>query len=209
MIVQCDFDGTIIQNNLSVLLREHFARGDWRKIESDYLNGDITVEQSNILQYTLIREPEEKLQEFVGQQIEIRPGFGEFVQYCQDVGVQLIIVSSGLDFYIETVLNEIGRQNLELHCGQTSFSKDGIVVSYHDPDGDIIDRGFKRKYLARLKKRDGNLIYIGDGLSDLEPARAASYVFATSYLFKLLSTDSVSCSAFSDFHDLLNQIHRL
>ena len=65
MIIQCDFDGTIIKNNLSVLLRETFAQGDWQSIESDYLLGQLTVEQSNRLQFTFIKEPKEKLQEFV------------------------------------------------------------------------------------------------------------------------------------------------
>ena len=56
MIIQCDFDGTIISNNLSVLLRERYACGDWQKIDSDYLHGHLTVEQSNKLQFALIKE---------------------------------------------------------------------------------------------------------------------------------------------------------
>jgi len=39
MIVQCDSDGTITTNNLSLVLRERLAVGDWQKIESDYLRG--------------------------------------------------------------------------------------------------------------------------------------------------------------------------
>ena len=206
MIIQCDFDGTIITNNMSLLLREEFATGDWRQLENDYLHGYLTVEQSNMLQFTLIKESEEKLQEFVCRHIEVRPGFLEFVRYCRDTGVPLVIVSSGLDFYIETVLTQIGMRNLELHCGQTSFGKDGIIVSYAGPEGNIINEGFKKKYLAWLKKRDNNIIYIGDGLSDLEAARNAGYVFATGHLLRLLSTDSIACSAFSDFYDLLAQL---
>ena len=209
MIIQCDFDGTITRNNLSVLLRENFAHGDWQKIDSDYLNGRITVEQSNKLQFALIKEPKDKLQEFVRQHIEVKPGFLQFVRYCQDNGTSLVIVSSGLDFYIETVLAQIGMTDLELHCGQTSFSEDGIIVSYCDPEGNIINEGFKKKYLAWLKKRDTNIIYIGDGLSDLEAARDADYVFATGPLLKLLSTESVVCSGFSDFYDLLQQLRLL
>jgi len=140
MIIQCDFDGTITRNNLSVLLREKYAHGDWHKIDADYLHGRLTVEQSNKLQFAL---------------------------------------SSGLDFYIETVLAQIGMPDLELHCGQTSFGKDGIAVSYTNPEGSIIDMGFKRKYLSWLKKRGENIIYIGDGLSDLEAAHHADHVFAT------------------------------
>jgi len=209
MIIQCDFDGTITSNNLSVLLRENFAHSDYQKIDSDYLHGYLTVEQSNKLQYALIKEPKEKLQEFVRQHIEVRPGFLEFVGYCRDTGTPLIIVSSGLDFYIETVLNEIGVQDLELHCGRTIFSGDGIIVSYYNPEGNIIDEGFKKEYLTWLRKRDKYIIYIGDGLSDVEAARHANYVFATGDLVRLLSTESVACSVFSDFYDLLHQVRPL
>jgi len=209
MIIQCDFDGTIIRNNLSVLLRETFAQGDWQKIESGYLQGHLTVEQSNKLQFALIKEPEERLQEFVRQHIELRPGFVEFVRYCRKSAIPFVIVSSGLDFYIKPVLAQIGMPDLELHCGQTSFGKDGIIVSYYDPEGNIINQSFKRKHLSSLQKRDNNVVYIGDGLSDLEAARQADHVFARDHLGRLLNTKAVACSAFSDFYDLLSQVRLL
>ncbi len=210
MIIQCDFDGTIITNNMSLLLREEFATGDWRKIENDYLHGYLTVEQSNKLQYALIKEPKEKLQEFVRWHIELRPGFLEFASYCRDTDIPLVIVSSGLGFYIETVLTQIGMPSLEVHCGQTSFSKkDGIIVSYTDPEGNIINEGFKKKYLAWLKKRGGSVIYMGDGLSDLEAASAADHVFATGDLPPLLSANQVRHHTFSDFHDMGHRICHL
>ena len=209
MIIQCDFDGTITRNNLSVLLREKYACDDWQRIDSDYLHGHLTVEQSNQLQFLLIKEPKEKLQEFVRQHIEVKPGFMEFVRYCQESAIPFVIVSSGLDFYIEPVLLEIGMPDLELHCGHTSFGKDGIIVTYTDPEGNIINRGFKNKYLAWLKKRGKNIIYIGDGLSDLEAACQADHVFATDHLVKLLGGQSIPWHRFSDFHDLLHQLRLL
>ena len=206
MIIQCDFDGTIIRNNLSVLIREKYACGDWQRIDSAYLHGHLTVEQSNKLQFVFIKEPKERLQEFIRQHIEVKPGFVEFVRYCQESAIPFVIVSSGLDFYIEPVLVEIGMPDLELHCGRTSFGKDGIYVSYYAPEGNIINQGFKRKHLSSLKKRDNNVVYIGDGLSDLEAARQADHVFATGHLLDLLNTQSIACSAFSDFYDLLHQV---
>ncbi len=209
MIIQCDFDGTIIKNNLSVLLRDKYAVGDWQKINSDYLHGRITVEQSNKLQFELIKEPKETLQAFVRQHIEVRPGFVDFIRYCQENAILFAIVSSGLDFYIEPVLVEIGMPDLELHCGRTSFSRDGIDVFYYAPEGNIINHGFKKKYLTWLKKRGGTIIYLGDGLSDLEAARQADHVFATGHLLDLLGTQSIACSAFSDFYDLLYRVRLL
>ena len=209
MIIQCDFDGTIIKNNLSVLLRDKYAVGDWQKINSDYLHGRITVEQSNKLQFTLIKEPKERLQAFVRQHIELRPGFVEFIRYCQENAIPFAIVSSGLDFYIEPVLAEIGLPDLELHCGRTSFSRDGIDVAYYDPAGNIVSEGFKKKYLTWLKERGTNIIYLGDGLSDLEAASQADHVFATGHLLDLLKTHSIEHNAFADFYDLQRQIRLL
>ena len=209
MIIQCDFDGTIIRNNLSLLLRETFAQGDWQRIESDYLLGQLTVEQSNRLQFTFIKETKEKLQEFVSRHIKLRSGFVEFVRYCRKSDIPIVIVSSGLDFYIKPVLAQISMPDLELHCGQTSFGKDGIIVSYYDPEGNIINKGFKRKHLSSLKKRDNNVVYIGDGLSDLEAARQADYVFATGHLSKLLSLESALYYPFSNFQDVLHRVKLL
>ena len=209
MIIQCDFDGTIIKNNLSVLIREEYACGDWQKIDSDYLHGHLTVEQSNKLQFAFIKEPKERLQAFVRQHIELRSGFVEFVRYCQESAIPFAIVSSGLDFYIEPVLAEIGLPDLELHCGRTSFSSDGIDVSYYDPDGNIVNQGFKKKYLIWLKERGTNIIYLGDGLSDLEAACQADHVFAMGHLLDLLDRHSIEHSAFSDFYDLQRQIRLL
>ena len=209
MIIQCDFDGTIIKNNLSVLIREKYARSDWQKINSDYLQGHITVEQSNKLQFALIKEPKERLQAFVRQHIELRPGFIEFIRYCQENAISFYIVSSGLDFYIEPVLDEIGMSDLELHCGQTSFNHSSINVTYYDPAGNIISEGFKKKHFTWLKAQDMNIIYLGDGLSDLETARQTDHVFATGQLPDLLDTYSIEHSVFSDFYDLRRQIRLL
>jgi len=209
MLIQCDFDGTITRNNLSVLLRENFASGDWRKIESAYSQRRVTVEQSNALQYLLIKEPKERLQEFVCQHIEMRPGFSEFIAYCRQSGIPFVIVSSGLDFYIEPVLAWNGMSDLELHCGHTIFGEDGIAVYYTDPEGNTIDSGFKSRHLAWLRQRDRTIVYLGDGYSDLEAARHADHILATGELQSLLRAESVAFSSFDDFHDVLRQVRLL
>jgi 2-hydroxy-3-keto-5-methylthiopentenyl-1-phosphate phosphatase len=209
MIIQCDFDGTIIRNNLGVMIREKYVSSDWQKIDSDYLHGHLTVEQSNKLQFALIKESKESMQAFVRQHIDLRPGFVEFVRFCQESAITFVIVSSGLDFYIEPVLVEIGMPDLELHCGRTSFSRGVIDVVYYDPVGNIVSEGFKKEYLTWLKDRGMNIIYLGDGLSDLEAARQADHVFATGHLLDLLDMHSIKRSAFSNFFDLQRQISLL
>jgi len=131
------------------------------------------------------------------------------VSYCQQNAIQFVIVSSGLDFYIDAVLAHIGITDLEMYCGRAVFGNDGVSVYYTSPEGIKINEGFKYQYLNCLKKRGSPVIYIGDGLSDFQAAREASYVFATGHLLELLRAESVPCSRFIDFHDLARQLQRL
>ena len=209
MIIQCDFDGTIATANVSVLLREEFAAGGWRAIDADYMQGKLTVEVSNQRQFILLKEPRDKLMSFAREHAEVKDGFLEFVDYCRSTDIEFVIVSSGLDFYIQAVLEHIGAPDLELYCGQTTFGRDGIAVTYISPDGNTIKKGFKRQYLDWLRQRGGTIAYIGDGLSDLEPAGAADYVFATGSLPALLQANSISHHTFSNFHEILHQIRRI
>ena len=209
MLIQCDFDGTIIRHNLGVLFRETFAQGDWKGVETAYAQHRITVEECNRQQYRLINEPVESLQDFACRHSEVRPGFNEFVGYCQQTGIPLVIVSNGVDFYVQTILAQIGMSHLELHCGHGVFSGDGIIVSYEDPEGKPLDSGFKSRYLNWLKQKDSRVIYLGDGYSDIEPASQADHVLATGALPDMLAAKSIAATPFDDFYQVLHEIQRL
>jgi 2-hydroxy-3-keto-5-methylthiopentenyl-1-phosphate phosphatase len=139
----------------------------------------------------------------------VRPGFSEFVDHCQQNGIPLVIVSNGVDFYIETILARIGMSHLELHCGHGVFSGDGITVSYEDPEGNPLDSGFKGRYLKWLRQRDSNIIYLGDGYSDIEPANQADHVLATGALPDMLKAESITATPFDDFYYVIRELQRL
>jgi 2-hydroxy-3-keto-5-methylthiopentenyl-1-phosphate phosphatase len=209
MLIQCDFDGTIIRSNLGVLFRQTFAHGDWKSIESAYAQHRITVEECNRQQYRLITEPIKNLQDFALQHAEVRSGFREFVDYCQQNGIPLVIVSNGADFYIRTILTRIGMSHLELHCGHGTLSGDGIIISYEDPEGNLLDSGFKSRYLQWLRQRDDTIVYLGDGYSDIESASQADHVLATGALPDMLRAESISATPFDNFHEIVREIQSL
>jgi 2,3-diketo-5-methylthio-1-phosphopentane phosphatase len=209
VIIQCDFDGTVISNNLSVLIRERFAPARWRSIEADYLEGRLTVEESNRRQYALIKQSKEELQAFVRRHVDVRPGFAGFAADCESKGDHVVIVSSGLDFYIEVVLGELGMSGLERYCATAGFSEKGIRVTYRSHSGDVIEDGFKVGYLNWLRQRDKRIFYVGDGTSDFKAARHADYVFATGNLARLLKEEQVSWSCFADFNDIRKKLSLL
>lgn len=202
MIVQCDFDGTIITNNMSVLLREAFAFDDWRRIEVEYASRHISVEESNRHQFLLIKQSRRTLEQFICDHIQVRPGFVDFARYCRQNGIRFVIVSAGMDFYIKLILQVVNMTEVETYCARTTFRSEGIIVNYIDPFGQPIQSGFKRYYLNWLKSQGKLLAYVGDGLSDFDAAIEADLVYATGNLCSLLNNSSTKYHYFESFTDI-------
>jgi len=114
-----------------------------------------------------------------------------------------------VDFYIEAVLDRIGMSHLEHYCGRGVFRGNGISVQYFGPEVNLLDDGFKYRYLTWLRQRDSSIIYLGDGYSDIETARQAEHVLATGMLPDLLKMESVVAAAFDDFHDVISEVKRI
>ena len=200
--VQCDFDDTITVSNVSQALREAFASDSWRQIEAQYIAGHLSVEESNRRQFALINTDIGKIQEFVSRTIEVRPGFPQFVDYCRGAGIGFVIVSSGLDLYIEPGLHKLGLLDLERYSGQARVTPRGIEVDYTDPWGVNREEGFKLACLRYLRQRGRPIIYIGDGLSDMTPAMDADHVIARDGLEKHFRSMSLPHFTFDTFHDV-------
>jgi len=208
-LVQCDFDGTVTVEDISVLLLDAFGDSDWRRWEKEYQEGRISVGRFNSLVFGTVRADGATMLEYARQKAVIRPGFAEFVGMCRRSGFRLVIVSNGLQFYIEQLLKDIGMAEIEMHAARTRFFPNGLRVEYVGPDGNAVDSGFKDAY-AHMFLADGyRVVYIGDGRSDLAPASLCHQVFAaadTGSLLSLCRETGVECRPFSSFHDIVRAI---
>ena len=201
--IQCDFDDTITVNNVSEELRKAFAPEEWRSIEEAYTAGQFGVEESNRRQFALIQATKQQIEQHVIKTTVVRPGFSEFVNYCQGEEIQLVVVSSGVDLYIDPTLRRLGMADLERYSGTGRVSDHGVIVDYADPFGGLLEEGFKLEHLRFLKQRQRPIIYIGDGASDLVPAAEADFVIARSSLAESYRSRSLPYFRFDDFHDVL------
>lgn len=201
--IQCDFDDTITVSNVSEELRRAFASEEWRGIEKAYQAGQFSVEESNRRQFALIQATEQQIEQHVIQTTAVRPGFSAFVDYCQGEGIQFVVVSSGVDLYIDPILRDLGMADLERYSGTGRVSDHGVLVDYTDPTGAPLKEGFKRALLLFLRQRQRPIIYIGDGASDIQPAAEADFVIARTSLAESYHDRSLPCFMFDDFHDVL------
>jgi len=208
-LVQCDFDGTVTYKDASFLLLDKYSKADWRKLFKQYQDGEITVGQFNTYAFATIKEAKQTLLDYMRGKIEVRPGFSDMLEFCRQKGYRFSIVSNGLDFYIENILNDMGLHNTEINSAKANFTEDGLVVRYIGPDGTVVDTDFKDTYVEWFKDQGYRVIYIGNGTSDLSPARRCSSIYATGDLLEHCKRLNIECNPFTDFHEVIKGMDSL
>jgi 2-hydroxy-3-keto-5-methylthiopentenyl-1-phosphate phosphatase len=108
-LVQCDFDGTVTEKDISFFLLDAFAQGDWRRLLREYKEHKISVGEFNTKAFAMVKADKHTLLEALKGGVKVRAGFHELVNYCLRKGFRLVIVSNGLDFYIMAVLKETSK----------------------------------------------------------------------------------------------------
>jgi 2-hydroxy-3-keto-5-methylthiopentenyl-1-phosphate phosphatase len=202
-LVQCDFDGTITEEDASFMILDTFANRNWRQLFRDYQEGRITVGQFNTKAFSTVKADRESLLRVVRGRMTVRLGFHELVTCCRRKGFRFVIVSNGLDFYIDEILRNIKMPDLEVFAAQTSFHPEGLKVQYIGPDGSYLDSDFKLAYVHLFLNEGYRVIYIGDGASDVAPARKSHYIFATGVLPEHCKKANLDCTPFTDFNEVV------
>ncbi len=209
LTVQCDFDETIATSNVSHLLLQAFAGEGWQCAQALYDANRISVEESNRRQFALLSADGAAIEDFVLANVEVRPGFSQFVRYCFDSGIHFTVVSNGIDLYVLPVMRSLGLSDIEVRCARSQITPGGVVLSYPDPSGSDCVQGFKISWLRWHKSQRRSVVYIGDGKSDIPAASEADYVIARSTLYSHFQSSGLACFEFEDFRDVRNAVERI
>jgi 2-hydroxy-3-keto-5-methylthiopentenyl-1-phosphate phosphatase len=209
--VQLDFDGTVTVHDISYLLLDAYAGDAWHPHLRDYESGRINVGAFNRRSFALVTAGREEMTDFVLQsgRLVIREGFKEFIDYCRERGFPIMITSNGLRFYVEAILEHLGIAGLEIHASENEFSPDGMKVKYVGPDGSEMEDGFKEAWTRSLMAAGYQVVFVGNGTSDIHPARLARHVFAAEELLEKCRRENLACRPFRDFRDVLTVVETL
>jgi len=205
-LVQCDFDGTVTVEDVSFIILDAFARGDWRKLNDEYEAGKMTVGRFNREAVAMLRTTRKAMLEAIAGKYKIRPGFPEFVRYCRNKGYRLVIVSNGFDSYIGQILQELGLDDIEIHAANLKFSGGRVSTKYTGPDGQEEDNSLKESFVDYFLSQGYRIVYIGDGASDFKPARKCQKIFARETLLQKCEAAGVPNTGYGDFHQIIKKL---
>jgi len=208
-MIQSDFDGTLTDGDVSFQILDEFTGMSWRLMLEDYLQGKISVNQFNASVFARVKADRDTLDRFVRQRAKIRPGFLELLAVCRERDYRFVIVSNGMEFYIETVLKMMGVRDIEFVAAKASFHSEGVEAWYEDPDGRPVENGFKESYTKRFLQQGYRVVYLGNGESDFAPARMCNYIFSIDSLTQCCQSAGVEHAPFTDLHDIVRGLKQL
>jgi 2-hydroxy-3-keto-5-methylthiopentenyl-1-phosphate phosphatase len=208
-IICLDFDDTIVLDNTARQIFERFADPSWKEREAEYKAGRLSVEQFNAAAFDLV-DPSvtgAELRSFVREVARPRPGLAALVDWAHWNGWLLVVVSNGFDFYVDTVLDDLGFDRIARHAGRTR-NEYRWRVRYLSPRGIEIEDAFKLSYARAFKDAGDFVAYAGDGASDVPAARMAGAVFARSTLWERLCGEHPRVYVFESFDDIVGVLER-
>ncbi|MEN6466567.1 MAG: MtnX-like HAD-IB family phosphatase [Syntrophaceae bacterium] len=207
-LVICDFDGTISRRDVGHEVLKHFSGSRWVEIDTAYRKGEMGSMDAYTLIASFIKIDPDELRSFLDSHAELDPGFKKFYEFCDAAGMDVKIVSDGLDFYIQDILSRNGLAQIDYYANSLVIGDDhSVSIGFPHSNGECRKCGTcKSNILAALKDKYSRVIYIGDGYSDVCPAKSADLVFGKKTLYlkcRENGTDCILYSAFETIHDIL------
>jgi 2-hydroxy-3-keto-5-methylthiopentenyl-1-phosphate phosphatase len=199
-----DFDGTITEDDLlDRIAREFGDPAVYQQVEEGLHAGTVTLQECITREYEPVTLPLDDAVAWVLERVRIRPGLLELVAFARERGWNVSVLSSGFEEIIRPVLAAAGVNGVDVFANSIDPHPDGWRVQWRDETvcaecGEACKR-------AGLPE-DGEVVYVGDGISDRCAARAADRVFATRGLARYFDEHGLPYEPFDDFHDIVRAL---
>ncbi len=207
MRVFCDFDGTIAVQDVGKELFAHFAGKGAETIARKYLDGAITARECLLSEADLVSNVSPSQLEAFVDQFAIDTHFTAFSKFCLQQSIPLVVLSDGLDFYVERILRHNQLEDCTFFANHLEFvniagtPRFEVTFPYTDSECQFCGN-CKRNHMLTLSGDDDIIVYVGDGISDRCPVRYADIVFAKKELIKYCQQENISYHEYGNFGDV-------
>ncbi len=180
--VLLDFDGTVTLKDSVDAILERFAAPAWRDVEEAWKRDEIGSRECLSKQTALIDATPKEIDSLVDE-IEIDPGFDEFMRTCERFDAGVTIVSDGYRRSIERVLARAGH-DIPAYAGVLEYrGRRRWRLQSPASRPDCVSGGNTCKCMT-VGEAGVPKILIGDGRSDFCVAGKADFVLAKGSLVR-------------------------
>jgi 2-hydroxy-3-keto-5-methylthiopentenyl-1-phosphate phosphatase len=203
--VWIDFDGTLVEPNVAMVLVAEFGLNGVaaaREVDELLHAGKITLREAWEREVAIL--PGDRLSEMAEYAVRhspLRAGARELIELLDRHSVPAMVISGGVDFYIEPILNREGIRWPYLSDRLIRTPGGGLGVDH--PHGHATCRlcGICKAQAVRTSTSNGySSVFIGDGSTDKYAAEVADVVFARRRLLNYCRERGIPHLPFEDLH---------
>lgn len=200
--VLSDFDGTITPINVMDTLYEMFGGPSTRFYMARWQRGEISTMEEVEQVFKTVKSTRHEMESFL-RTVELDPGFKSLLAFCQEMDYPFAIVSDGLRWYIDYILNIHGVEELKIYAGEIIFLEKGFRFEYPWYDPVFPLRSTAKPSIVRDYQSKGyQVVFVGDGLSDIEAAEVADVVYAKDVLLREARERGIGVREFEELQDV-------
>ncbi len=206
--IMCDFDGTVAQEDVGNLLFRTFSdNGGTSEVVERWRRGEISSRECLEHEAKLVRAKQNDLDDFITKR-RLDPYFKDFHDFAKKRGMEVVIMSDGLDYYIESMLVKSGLGEIEFYANRLKLNGDTLKIEfpYYDLLGCQDCACCKTHHLFTYRDQGYYIIYVGDGQSDFCPCSSADLVFAKGRLLHYCRDAGVDHIEFQNFRDVEREV---
>jgi 2-hydroxy-3-keto-5-methylthiopentenyl-1-phosphate phosphatase len=214
-IIFSDFDGTIVQVDVTDAILSEFAEPEWQEVEEEWLAGRMGSRECLRRQMALVRASASDLNVLIDS-VPLDPGFTEFLRWTREQRIPFYVVSDGFDYVIRRILRRCGVDGQLLngtHLFSSSMSAENGTISVefpHQPAACVHGCATcKPEVIRRRCAGHSPVVFIGDGLSDRFAVEEADRVFAKDKLLAYCCDHGLTATPFSTFADIERDLQPL
>ena len=201
--ISCDFDETAATANVARMLLDRFSNAKVREVETAHRSrGETTFREYQELAFNAVEATQAEMAEYVKQNAALRPGFEDLADACTALGHDLKVVSAGLDFYIQALLdaNGLGHVPIVGVFVRERAAPDG-PFRYDYPrsraDCDPAWGVCKCAVMDDAREAGMQAVFVGDGpRGDACAAARADFVFARGRLLRYCRQNNIPATPF-------------
>ena len=200
MRVFIDFDNTVtLVDVLSQLIEQFSINDDWMALEEAWRSGEISAKDCLIGQMKGVRIYQGELNEYL-KIIEVDPYFSKLIDLLIERGIEINIVSDNFESIIKSILDNNGIKGVSVYANHLRVFRNRLFPSFphQNPECLLCAHCKKIHFVKEAHSMEDPIIYIGDGQSDICPAKEADIVLAKGVLLKYLKNQKLSCIEFKN-----------
>jgi len=209
-LILCDFDGTISIRDMGYLLVNRFSSGEWESIDRDFREGRIGSKEAYSRIAKTLHGDQQAVLSYIRKHSDIDPHFPSFYRYCQQKGIDVKIVSDGLDFYIKTVLEINHLSEIPFFANISRWTgENGMDFFFPHSNEECGLCGTCKKKLVQIhRKKYDCIFFVGNGLSDRCAAKESDFAFAKDSLYTYCMEQDIACHYFLNFNEVLSDLKK-